>query len=152
LKHNAPSVSYPFQRSLVQALIYLVVWFSAFAVVCSWIWVSQNKNLALLVGLAATILAGLACFTGWKSSPVGQLVWDGQYWHWESMAYQSGMAEYEVFVAADFQHALLLHITNHANATLWLWAERSTLPERWLDLRRAVYSPQRPATGRVATA
>ena len=70
-------------------------------------------------------------------------MWDGQYWRWESASYQAGTAEYELVVSADFQHALLLRVNNMAQASLWFWAERSAMPSRWLDLRRAVYSPHR---------
>lgn len=95
--------------------------------------------------LAATvmILAGLAAYRGWKNSPVGQLAWDGQFWRWEGPGYQSGVAEQKLSVVVDFQILLLLRLENPAHAHLWLWAERHALPERWLDLRRAVYSPQK---------
>ena len=134
----------------MQALIYLGAWFLACAVVCSWIWFNHNSHQAALLGVTALTLCGLAGFRGLKSTTVGQLVWDGQHWHWESLAYKAGIAEYEVQVAADFQHIILLHIKNHANASLWLWAERAAEPERWLDLRRAIYSPQRATTGSTA--
>ena len=136
----------------MQALIYLGAWFLACAMVCSWIWFNHLSDLALLLSAAAITLSGLAGFVGLKSSPVGQLVWDGQHWRWESPAYQAGMAEYELLVAADFQHVVLLHAKNHANASLWLWVERGAAPERWLDLRRAIYSPHRAATGLMAPA
>ena len=108
--------------------------------------------MALIFGIGALALSALAGIFGMKSSPIGQLVWDGQRWHWESVAYQVGTAEYEVFVAADFQHIVLLHIKNHANAKLWLWVERSTFPERWMDLRRAIYSPHRTTADLTASA
>lgn len=132
----------------MQALIYTFVWLAVCTVVASWVWLDRG-NMALLLGVGALALAGLVGFFGLKSSPIGQLVWDGQHWHWESLAYQSGTAEYEVFVAADFQHIVLLRIKNHADARLWLWAERGTLPERWLDLRRAIHSPIRTSTGLI---
>ena len=136
----------------MQALIYLGAWSLIGVVVFSWIWFSYNSELALLLGATAVALCGLAGFRALKSSPVGQLVWDGQHWHWESPAYQAGMAEYEVLVAADFQKIVLLHIKNHANASLWLWAECAAAPERWLDLRRAIYSPHRVTTGSTVPA
>lgn len=103
----------------------------------------------LLVG-AAIALAGAAARTGWNNAPTGQLAWDGQCWRWESPGYQTGLAEQQLSVIADFQHLLLLRIENQAHASLWLWLERAAMPERWLDLRRAVYSPQRsPAPARA---
>ena len=136
----------------MQALIYLGAWSLICVVVFSWIWFSYNSELVLLLGFTAVALCGIAGFRALKSSPVGQLVWDGQHWHCESPAYQTGMAEYEVLVAADFQKIVLLHIKNHANASLWLWAECAAAPERWLDLRRAIYSPHRATTGSTVPA
>ena len=87
--------------------------------------------------------AGLAAYIGWKNSPVGQLAWDGQFWRWEGPGYQVGVAEQKLSVVVDFQNLLLLRLENTAHAHLWLWAEQHVLPERWLDLRRAVYSPHK---------
>ena len=92
---------------------------------------------------ACTVVAGGAAYAGWKNAPVGQIAWDGQLWRWESLGYQTGIAEQQLSVVADFQSVLLLRIENQAHASLWLWAERAAMPERWLDLRRAVYSPHR---------
>lgn len=136
----------------MQTLIYVGAWFAVCTVLAGWILLNRGGTIAWVLGIAAWVLSGLVGFLGLKSSPIGQLVWDGQHWHWESLAYQAGMAEYQVIVAADFQHVVLLHIRNHANASLWLWAERGTLPERWLDLRRAIYSPHRITTGQMAPA
>ena len=71
-------------------------------------------------------------------------MWDGQCWRWEGIGYLAGVAEQQLTVVVDFQNLLLLRLENPAHAHLWLWAERHVLPERWLDLRRAVYSPHKP--------
>lgn len=106
------------------------------------LWFNAVRQLDWRICLAffALVLAGLAAFVDWKNTPSGQLVWDGELWFWESSAYQSGLAEQQLSVIADFQHVLLLMVQNQAGASLWLWLERKTMPERWLDLRRAVYS------------
>lgn len=91
----------------------------------------------------SVLLAGLAARTSWKNLPSGQLAWDGEVWRRESPGYQTGLAEHEMSVIADFQHSLLLRLENQAHASLWLWVEKTAMPERWLDLRRAVYSPHR---------
>jgi hypothetical protein len=89
------------------------------------------------------MLAGAVAYKGWKSAPVGQLTWDGQCWRWEGTGYLTGVAEQKLTVIVDFQNLLLLRLENPAYAHLWLWAERRVRPERWLDLRRAVYAPHR---------
>lgn len=96
----------------------------------------------LLAGLSV-LLAGLASRTTWNNLPGGQLAWDGDVWRWESPGYQTGEGEHALSVIADFQQRLLLRLENQAGASLWLWVEQSVMPERWLDLRRAVYSPHR---------
>ncbi len=95
--------------------------------------------------------AGFAALYGWKNSPVGQLAWDGQVWRWEGPGYQVGVAEYDLSAALDFQSLMLLRIENQAHATLWLCAERRAFPSRWVDLRRAVYSPHRALDGMTST-
>ena len=104
---------------------------------------SQDIGWRQLTGVAAIVCAGSAAFHGWNTAPVGQLAWDGQVWRWEGPGYQAGVAEYDLSVALDFQNLILLRIENQAHAKLWLWAERRAFPARWLDLRRAVYSPHR---------
>lgn len=91
----------------------------------------------------AVVFAGLAVRSALKSLPTGQLVWDGNAWRWESAGYQTGIAEYDISVIADLQSRLLLRLENPASASLWLWLERGSLPERWLDLRRAIYATRR---------
>jgi toxin CptA len=109
-----------------------------------WLYTSRQAAWAIFIVGVALLLAGLGARYGWKNSPVGQLAWDGQLWRWESAVYQTGVAEQQLFVIADFQHLLLLRIENRAHASLWLWAERRAFPGRWMDLRRAVYCPKRP--------
>ena len=151
-KHNAPSVIYPLGRSRLQGQLLGVCWCLGLAVVGFWLFtvhvVGWRQGLAL--GLLA--LTGMAAFAGWKNVAVGQLAWDGQHWYWESKGYQEGVASYTVSVACDFQSMMLLRIDNSAHAVLWLWAERRACPERWLDLRRAVYSPHRALSSPLKTA
>ena len=108
-----------------------------------WFYGSGAVDWRLLVSLTAVISGGLAACSSWKNSPVGQLTWDGQCWRWEGTGYLAGVTEQKLTVVADFQHLLLLRLENPAHVHLWLWAEHHMLPERWLDLRRAVYSPHR---------
>ena len=103
------------------------------------------------LAIVTVVCSGWVAYYGWQNSALGQLVWDGQVWRWESPGYQSGAAELILSVVADFQLVLLLRVENKAHASLWLWVERKTAPERWMDLRRAVYSPPR-ASGAALSA
>lgn len=96
----------------------------------------------LLAGFSVLFAAFAARIT-WNNLPDGQLAWDGDVWRWESLGYQTGEGEHALSVVVDFQLRLLLRLENQAGASLWLWVEQNAMPERWLDLRRALYSPHR---------
>jgi len=136
-------VSYPQGRSHWQAWVLSGLWLAAALLVSVWILATQHLGWRQLAGVVAVIGSGLAAYYGWKNSPVGKLAWDGQVWRWDGPGYQAGIAEYELVVTADFKNVMLLSIENQAHARLWLWAERRAFPARWLDLRRAVFSPHR---------
>lgn len=108
-----------------------------------WNELARLSGWPLAAGLAAVLAAGMLAGASWKNSPRGQLAWDGVVWRWASASYQTGLAEYELSVIADTQRCLLLRLENQAGASLWLWAQQQAAPARWLDLRRAVYSPRR---------
>ncbi|MBH1957486.1 MAG: hypothetical protein I8H91_11800 [Burkholderiales bacterium] len=142
-RHNAPPVVYPLGRSLFLGRLLLGLWLAG--VCCVLLWWNATRQLDGRMALAvfSVLLAGFAARTSRDNLPHGQLAWDGQAWRWESPGYQTGVAAQELSVVADFQRRLLLRLENQASASLWLWVEQSAMPERWLDLRRAVYSPHR---------
>lgn len=127
-------------------------WLAGLGVISFWTVNAQAFQWQQGLGLVLLALAGCIAWIGWKNSPVGQLSWDGQAWHWESRGYPSGAAQHTVSVAFDCQTLMLLRIDNPAHARLWLWAERHVFPGRWLDLRRAVHSPHRAAGNEGKTA
>ena len=143
--HNAPPVIYPLGRSYFSGALLLGLWLAGLLLVLAWYDLTRPSGWRLVSGCAAVLVAGVAAGAGWKSVPRGQLAWDGEVWRWESVRDQTGNAEHELAVIADFQTCLLLRLQNQARASLWLWVEQRALPARWLDLRRAVYSPHRPA-------
>ena len=136
-------MTYPVGRSHWQASVLLAFWLAALVLVGVWTLGSQHFGWQQAVGFMAVVGTGLVARHGWNNSPAGLLAWDGQVWRWEGPGYQSGVAEYELTTALDFQGMMLLRLENQAHAKLWFWAEQRTLPARWLDLRRAVHSPHR---------
>jgi toxin CptA len=143
ITHNAPPVVYPLGRSRFQGWLLAFVWCGGLLLAFWWAAAMRQIDWRIFLAGGCIAAAGVTAYIGWKNAPVGQLAWDGQHWRWESPGYQTGIAEQQLSVIADFQHLLLLRIENPAHASLWLWLERRALPERWLDLRRAVYSPHR---------
>jgi toxin CptA len=144
--HKAPPVVYPLGRSHFQGLLLLGLWLAGLLVLLLWWHAAPAFDWRLGMALAAALAAGAAALWGWKNSPIGQLRWDGQVWHWESQGNQAATTVLRLSVTLDLQRMLLLRLETHDHATLWLWADRSAMPERWLDLRRAVYSRPSKAT------
>ncbi len=141
--HNAPPVVYPLGRSRFLGWLLLALWLAGLLVLLLWCYTIRQLDWRMALALVAVLGAGVVARTGWNNAPTGQLTWDGEVWRWESSSYQTGIAEHELSVIADFQYVLLLRLENQARARLWLWVEQKFLPERWLDLRRAVYSPRK---------
>jgi hypothetical protein len=144
--HSAPSVLYPLGRSRFLGGWMLACWLLAAGVTFWWWRASAPADWRPLLGCAALLLAAWVMATGWRRAPVGRLQWDGQRWRWESVVYRSGTALEPPVVVLDVQFAILLRLDNQAGAVWWLWAEKSALPARWLDLRRAVHARHRPTT------
>jgi hypothetical protein len=138
--HNAPPVAYPLGRSHFQGVALGVLWLAGLGVTVGWWLVAPGLDWRIGVATAAVAAAGVAAWVGWRSVPVGQLHWDGQVWRWESQGYQSGTPVLALSVVLDLQGVMLIRLANHDHAGMWLWAQRTSFPERWLDLRRAVYS------------
>lgn len=145
--HTAPPVVYPLGRSRSQAWALSGLWIACWVSAAVWFYTTGKFDGRGFFAAVAILLAGAAAGWGWKNAPVGRLAWDGQLWRWESSGYQTGTAGAKLVVIADFQQLLLLRIENQAHASLWLWAEQNALPERWLDLRRAVFSSQKASGG-----
>lgn len=134
---------YPIGRSPFLGGLLLVLWLAGLASVLLWWNVTRQFDWRMLLAGFSVLLAGLAARITWDNLPGGQLAWDGDVWRWESPSYQTGVGEHALSVIADFQQRLLLRLENQAGASLWLWVEQNAMPERWLDFRRAVYSPHR---------
>jgi len=137
--HNAPSVSYPVGRSFFPALALAALWLLGAAATAAWAWQAGVSTAARLLAGAVLALAGLGALGFWRRMPEGELAWDGERWTWPSGAAGEGV----LAVGLDLQRALLLRWQG-GRAAQWLWLERSRAPQRWDDLRRAVYSRATP--------
>lgn len=152
IAHSAPPVVYPLGRSRFQALLLVCLWFAGAASIVFWLYAGQHAPWHVALSVATLAGAGLAAFAGWKNTKPGQMAWDGQSWRWEGLDYQSGIAGQRVSVMADFQGLLLLRIQGDTQKSRCVWCERSAFPERWLDFRRALFSPGRYAANPHAVA
>ncbi len=121
----------------------LALWLIACLLMLSWFFLTQYSAWRAALAGSMLIFAGVIAGIGWKNAPAGQLAWDGQVWRWESPGYQAGVAGYRLAVVADFQRKLLLRLENQAHASIWLWVEQKAFAAKWLELRRAIYSPHK---------
>lgn len=136
--HNAPSVTYPVGRSLFFGRLVLVVWLLGAMSTGWWCWHAAAMGWRQWLVLTSVPLAGLVAWSSWHRMTPGELRWDGQLWLWNpgEQAEPGRLA-----VHLDLQGHLLLCLHLDSSHKRWCWAERASLPERWGDLRRAVYSP-----------
>ena len=147
LSRRAPSVQYPLRRSRVLGALLLALLFTGAGVVAAWVSSGARDavvSAAVALGLWLSAAAGAAHF--WWSQPRGVLQFDGQAWTLGQTAKSfSGplalSAPPEVLL--DLQAHLWVRVVPMGRASQWLWLERSSQPERWMDLRRAVYSRAR---------
>lgn len=134
--HSAPSVSYPVRRSLYPGGALAAVWLAGAATTLfSWQRVSPS-GMQAAVACAVWAVAGAMACRFWLAMPQGELRWDGH--TWESPGVSTSSAEVRVHL--DSQRHLLLRVHGVESTGGWLWLSATSRPERWNDLRRAVYS------------
>ncbi len=150
--HSAPPVQYPFARSVFLRAVLFALWAIGAAAIGFWICFGSVSAWSVSFALAAVAFAGFAAASGWAASPIGQLAWDGQLWRWQSAAYSTGVSSVELVLQVDLQRFMWLRLENSAGASLWLWAEKSALPYRWMDLRRAVVTSSGASAALLASA
>ena len=111
-----------------------------------WFFSLQRFDWRIVFTLGVVFIAGVAARIAWHR-PEGQLIWDGQDWRLESVHIPAGIAEHDIAVIADFQSVLLLRMESQGGTSRWLCLERRASPDRWLDVRRAVYAVKRNSDG-----
>ena len=141
--YNPPFVRYPARRSAILGGVLAGMAALNAVVLAAWALDSAVRTpfhvgIALLVWL----LGALCAWHFWAHSPVGELVWSGQSWSMESSLAMQAVPALEVHL--DLQAFLWLRLQRSGLRPQWVWLERRTAPERWLDLRRAVYSRPKP--------
>ena len=136
--HDAPSVSYPVGRSRSADRLLSIVWTCGVCCVAAACYRFDSADWR--VGLLALSIIGAGA-AAWRSTlrrtASVELSFDGRHW---SLAGSSGLGAAGAKAALDFQSSLLVCLTDADRSRRWVWLDRSTLPERWQDLRRAVYS------------
>lgn len=114
-------------------------------------WISRGAGgapsaAAALAALGLWLVAALCALHLWWNQFSGALRWDGQFWALETG--QPGSTPQPLSVApevlVDLQSRLWVYVRFSERGHTWLWLDAASQPERWMDLRRAVYSRARP--------
>ncbi|MFM9921757.1 hypothetical protein VLK31_02090 [Variovorax sp. H27-G14] len=84
--------------------------------------------------------SGVAAGFGLRRDGAGLLHFDGLHWSLSGAHSSRSVHAARAMVALDFQSLMLLRLSEPGRARRWVWAEQRAMPERWRDVRRAVYS------------
>ena len=146
LSRRPPAVRYLLRRSRVLGVLLAALVLAGAFVLVAWVALgtrAAHPSILVALGLWVSALAGATHF--WWSQPRGVLQFDGQIWMLNRVLPTSMplalSAPPEVLL--DLQGYLWVRALPVGHSPLWLWLERSSQPERWMDLRRAVYSRAR---------
>ena len=143
-----PPVVYPVQRSGALGSLLAAVVLTSGAGLCLWAW-QGARNATGPAGFVAGglwLLAATGALHFWRSQFCGILRWDGQSWILDPQITATAplVLRAPPHVLLDLQSCLWVNVQWAARGRVWLWLEQSARPERWRDLRRAVYSRARP--------
>ena len=143
------AVLYPLRRSGMLGSALAVLLLAGAAGLLGWALqgaAGATSPTAVWVALALWLLAASSALHFWWHQTAGALPWDGQSWVFEPA--RPGGAILALSsppqVLLDLQSRLWVHVRFSESGSAWLWLDRSLQPERWVDLRRAVYSRARP--------
>ena len=147
---SAPSVTYPVGRSVLFSRLLCWVGFLTLAAVTA----GAVYGSGALAGAVAWVVWVILVVLAWRRQPQGRLAWTASrqpradplqpaqagHWSWSSSAYLEGVLLQRVERVHDLQAWMLLRLHNPDGARTWVWVERRSDPDRWDDLRRALWA------------
>lgn len=151
---HAPAVRFPVRRSrAVGGLLAAIALAGAAALVAWWLLGAGLGAVSAAAGAVAWLAAAVGAGHWWYGQFCGELQWDGQQWRLDTLL--PGDSPMPLQGAPEVQWDLQGHLWVCVHAAegrprIWLWLEGRQQPERWPDLRRAVYS--RAGTGTASAA
>ncbi|MCW5220612.1 hypothetical protein [Verminephrobacter aporrectodeae] len=150
LARRPPPVQYPLQRSAVLGRVLAFSLLTGAAVLAGWVLLGAGSSWGLTLAAGCLwLLAVAGAWHFWHDQFSGAMRWDGQAWALEELTPRgrSWPLEGPPEVLLDMQTQLWVCVSPVGRSRIWLWLERSWQPERWMDLRRAVYSRASPDAG-----
>ena len=149
LSRRPPPVQYPVQRSVVVGMALGGCLLVSAAVLVAWGLRGAGPSwVPIFIAGCLWLCAAAGAWHFWRHQFVGLLRWDGHVWALENLT-QGGLSWALIYppeVQLDMQTQLWVAVSPEGSRRIWLLLGRSSQPERWLDLRRAVYSRARPGT------
>ena len=148
----APAVRFPVRRSRAVGGVLAAIALAGAAALLAWRQLGTDLAVvATVAGAAAWLAAAVGAWHWWCGQFCGELQWDGQQWRLDSLL--PGRSPVMLQCAPEVQWDLQGHLwvcvqEAQGRQRIWLWLESRQQPERWPDLRRAVYS--RAGTGTVS--
>ena len=154
LSRRAPAVQYPLGRSRLLGVVLGTLLVAGAGLLVAWVWQgvqSPSQGWAATAGAGVWLAAASGALHFWWRQFSGKLCWDGQTWVLEGD--QRGRTAWVLdgppVVHLDLQAHLWVRASLPGRRCIWLWLERSSQPQRWMDLRRAVYSRATPGAARA---
>lgn len=141
--HHAPAIHYLVVPSRWVTRLMWALWLLGCGVMVIF-FTTQAVPLSIGMAWGAVVLMGAAlAWRAGRSTPCGDLHWDGATWHWSGF---SDPSPCRLVLHMDWQQCLLVTVQQPANRHIWLWLEPQHGRQAWLALRRAVVGAQRAAT------
>lgn len=135
--HSAPSVSYPVGRSRDASLLLGALWAVGACCAGAALYPFAHMGWRQVFLVASVVMTATAARRTLGPALALDLVFDGQDW---SLSGQDVRKVARLSVLLDLQFLMLVRLDEPAQRARWLWLERRARPERWQDLRRAVFS------------
>ncbi|GER18232.1 hypothetical protein [Variovorax boronicumulans] len=138
--HSAPSVTYPVGRTRGATRILLALWTLGVCCAGAACYLFDSNGWRQLLLLLSVVFSGVAAGFGLRRDGVATLHFDGSHWSLTGADPTRGVLAARAVVALDFQSLLLVRLAEPGRAARWVWLEQRAMPERWRDVRRAVYA------------
>ena len=149
LSRRPPAVQYPLRRSAALGVALGLLLSAGAGVLAAWALEGAGSSWGAMIFAACLWLpAAFGALHFWLRQFSGGIRWDGRAWMLEP-AGDGGVAwtlSEPPEVLWDLQTRLGVRVSPLGRRRIWLWLERSSQPERWMDLRRAVYSRAIPGS------
>lgn len=148
-RKSAPPVVFQVKRSTALAWVIGAILVVAAGAILAWAVASGTADSRpwawMCAAVVAWVLAALGAGHFWFTQLRGELRWDGSGWLLSvgeagQTDSRSGALKDRPQPLIDLQTHLWLVLRAADGRRVWLWLERAHHPQRWLDLRRAVYS------------